>query len=188
MPATILHPATHSTTKTPQNATTKKHFRPFCLGNIFRNLLENLPFCQMQVECHTPVCTPFPLRHCASRTRRLAQRGASHTMYNQCFSCQHNEKGPYLNCIIKLNIATLCILKLSPKFWQSDSQIKRCNLSMKHKFLVWESFRSDCMLCLVKQWCWRNVTWLFHIYFIIKQTKMVLAKTVWNCENLFMKF
>ena len=147
----------------------------------------------MQVECHTPVRSPFPLRHCAAKTRGVAQRGASHTMYNQCFSCQHNDKGPYLNCIIKLIIATLCILKLSPKFWQSDSQIKRCNLRMEQKFLVWKSFRRGCMSCLVEQWCWRNVTWLFHISFIIKPTKKVLAKTceiakiyLWSFKSCFM--
>jgi len=121
MPATILQLATQAGLSKQQQ---KHHKMPqqrniFVLsvsGTFFRNLLENLLFCQMQVECHTPVCTPFPLRHCAAKTCRVAQRGASHTMYNQCFSCQHNDKGPYLNCIIKLNIATLCILKLSPKF------------------------------------------------------------------------
>ena len=141
-------------------------------------------FCQMQVECHTPVRSPFPLRHCADETRGVAQRGASHTMYNQCFSCQHNDKGPYLNCIIKLIIATLCILKLSPKFWQSDSQIKRCNLRMEQKFLVWKSFRRGCMSCLVEQWCNMIISYLFY-----NQTdKKGACKNVWNCENLFMKF
>ena len=61
-------------------------------------------------------------------------------MYNQCFSCQHNDKTRTisLNCIIiKLNVAAVCIL--SPKFWQSDSWIRRrCNLRSKHKFLVWK--------------------------------------------------
>ena len=139
MPATILH-GCRNNNKNTTKCHNKETFSSFLSREHFRNVLENFPFCQMQVECHTPVRTPFPLRHCASKTRRVAQRGASHTMYNQCFSCQHNDKTRTisLNCIIiKLNVAAVCIL--SPKFWQSDSWIRRrCNLRSKHKFLVWK--------------------------------------------------
>ena len=115
----------------------KETFSSFLSRELFRDPLEYLPFCQMQVECHTrhpAVLKPlfFPLRHPATARNQIAgwrRGGASQTMYNQCFSRQHNHKGPYLNCIIKSNNATMCILKMSPQFWQSDSQIKRCSLA-----------------------------------------------------------
>ena len=111
-------------TETPQNATKQRNVFVLSVSGTFRDMLEYLPFCQMQVECHTrhpAVLKPlfFPLRHPATARNQIAgwrRGGASQTMYNQCFSRQHNHKGPYLNCIIKSNNATMCILKMSPQF------------------------------------------------------------------------
>ena len=115
MPATILH-GCRNNNKNTTKCHNKETFSSFLSREHFRNVLENFRFARCKLSV---IRQSEPLFLCATVRRKHAESrrgGASQTMYNQCFSCQHNDKGPYLNCIIKLNIATLCILKLSPKF------------------------------------------------------------------------
>ena len=75
-------------TETPQNATKQRNVFVLSVSGTFRDMLEYLPFCQMQVECHTrhpAVLTPYFFLCATLQLRKTrSQAGAEGGLVKQC--------------------------------------------------------------------------------------------------------